>query len=155
MAGDPTGVEDGVTIKVPGQGDAPLSGKGRPGDLLVRINVASSKTFKRQGANLYHEARIPVHTALLGGKVRVPTLDGEVDVRVPSGTQPGEQMMLKGHGIAPAFRSGQGDMFVTFNVQLPRFVKPSTPAYACAEEILANLQSAHFATTGNTATICR
>ena len=111
-----------MTLKVPGQGDAPLGGSGRQGDLLVRINVASSKVFKRQGANLYHEARIPVHTALLGGRVRVPTLDGEVDVRVPSGTQPGEQMVLKGHGISPSFGSGPGDMFVTFNVQLPRSV---------------------------------
>ncbi|KAI0724273.1 hypothetical protein C8T65DRAFT_625981 [Cerioporus squamosus] len=116
----PAGVEDGMTLKVPGQGDAPLGGSGRPGDLLVRINVASSKAFKRQGANLYHEARIPVHTALLGGKVRVPTIDGEVDVRVPSGTQPGEQMVLKGHGISPPYRDGKGDLFVTFNVQLPR-----------------------------------
>ncbi|KAI0374455.1 hypothetical protein BV20DRAFT_936163 [Pilatotrama ljubarskyi] len=120
----PPGVEDGMALKIPGQGDAPLGGTGRPGDLLVRINVAPSKTFKRQGANLYHEARIPVHTALLGGRVRVPTLDGEVDVRVPSGTQPGEQMVLKGHGISPALRSGKGDLFVTFNVQLPRSLTP-------------------------------
>ncbi|KAI0735459.1 hypothetical protein C8Q76DRAFT_668013 [Earliella scabrosa] len=116
----PAGVEDGMTVKVSELGDSPIGGRGRPGDLLVRVNVAASKTFKRQGANLYHEARIPVHTALLGGRVRVPTLDGEVDVRIPSGTQPGEQMVLKGHGIAPAFRPGKGDMFVTFNVQLPR-----------------------------------
>ncbi|KAI0359095.1 hypothetical protein OH77DRAFT_1575621 [Trametes cingulata] len=120
----PPGVEDGMALKLPGQGDAPIGGTGRPGDLLVRINVAPSKTFKRQGANLYHEARIPVHTALLGGRVRVPTLDGEVDVRVPSGTQPGEQMVLKGHGISPALRSGKGDLFVTFNVQLPRSLTP-------------------------------
>ena len=119
-----------MTVKVPELGDAPIGGRGRPGDLLVRVNVATSKTFKRQGANLYHEARIPVHTAVLGGRVRVPTLDGEVDVRIPSGTQPGEQMVLKGHGIAPAFRPGKGDMFVTFNVQLPRFVMRSLFVYS-------------------------
>ncbi|TBU34968.1 hypothetical protein BD311DRAFT_648323 [Dichomitus squalens] len=120
----PAGVEDGMTLRVPSQGDAPLDSSSRPGDLLVRINVASSKVFRRQGANLYHEARIPVHTALLGGRVRVPTLDGEVDVRVPSGTQPGEQMVLKGHGITPTFGRGTGDLLVTFNVQLPRALTP-------------------------------
>ncbi|KAI0670179.1 hypothetical protein C8Q78DRAFT_975891 [Trametes maxima] len=120
----PPGVEDGMTLKLPGEGDSPLGGSGRKGDLLVHINVASSKVFKRQGANLYFEARIPVHAALLGGRVRVPTLDGEVDVRVPSGTQPGEQMVLKGHGVSPAFRGNKGDLFVTFNVQLPRSLTP-------------------------------
>ncbi|KAI9066695.1 hypothetical protein FKP32DRAFT_1673697 [Trametes sanguinea] len=120
----PAGVEDGVAIKLPGQGDASLSGTGRAGDLLVRINVAPSKTFKRQGSHLYHDVRIPVHTALLGGRVRVPTLDGEVDVRVPSGTQPGEQMVLRGHGVSPAFRKDKGDLYVTFNVQLPRSLTP-------------------------------
>ncbi|KAI0757306.1 hypothetical protein C8Q80DRAFT_1132999 [Daedaleopsis nitida] len=116
----PAGVEDGMALKVPNQGDAALSGNGRPGDLLVRVNVASSRTFRRQGAHLYHDVRIPVHTAILGGKVRVPTLDGELDVRVPSGTQPGEQMVLKGHGIRRINNNNKGDMFVTFNVQLPR-----------------------------------
>ena len=120
------GVEDGMTLRMLGQGDSSPSGNnGRPGDLLVRINVASSKLFKRQGANLYHEAQIPVHTALIGGRVRVPTLDGEVDVRVPSGTQPGEQMVLKGHGITPGNRAGKGDMLVTFNIRIPRFVNLS------------------------------
>ncbi|EIW64532.1 uncharacterized protein TRAVEDRAFT_25682 [Trametes versicolor FP-101664 SS1] len=116
----PSGVEDGMAMRIPGQGDAPIGGSGQPGDLLVRINVAPSQVFKRQGANLYHDARIPVQTALLGGRLRVPTLDGEVDVRVPSGTQPGEQMVLKGRGVSSATRSGKGDLFVTFNVQLPR-----------------------------------
>ena len=74
---------------------------------------------------MYHDVRIPVHTAILGGKVRVPTLDGELDVRVPSGTQPGEQMVLKGHGIQRVLNAAnKGDLFVTFNVQLPRFAIP-------------------------------
>ncbi|KZT19399.1 hypothetical protein NEOLEDRAFT_1142188 [Neolentinus lepideus HHB14362 ss-1] len=116
----PAGVEDGMTIRVPNAGDAPVGGKGQPGDLLVRVHVAPSKQFRRQGANLYHEARIPVHTALLGGRVRVPTLDGEVDVRVPGGTQQGEEMVLKGRGVQRVFAGDKGDLFVTFSVQLPR-----------------------------------
>jgi len=116
----PAGVEDGMTIRVPNAGDAPMTGKGPTGDLLVRVNVASSKVFRRQGANLYHEARIPLHTAVLGGRVRVPTLDGDVDVRVPGGTQQGEEMLLKGRGVPPVFGGDKGDLFVTFAVQLPR-----------------------------------
>lgn len=79
------GVEDGMTIRVPNAGDAPIAEKGTTGDLVVRINVSTSKDFRRQGSNLHHDAKIPWHTAVLGGKVRVPTLDGDVDVRVPSG----------------------------------------------------------------------
>ncbi|KZT06338.1 uncharacterized protein LAESUDRAFT_679917 [Laetiporus sulphureus 93-53] len=120
----PAGVEDGMTIRIPGAGDAPVSGAGRLGDLLVRVNVATSKEFRRQGANLHYEARIPLHIALLGGKVRVPALDGDVDVRVPRGTQHGEQMVLKGGGVSSVFGGGKGDLFVTFSVQLPRSLTP-------------------------------
>ncbi|THH32107.1 hypothetical protein EUX98_g2085 [Antrodiella citrinella] len=118
----PAGVEDGMGVRVPNAGDAPISGKGQNGDLHVRVDVASSKLFRRQGVNLHHEARIPLHTALLGGRVRVPTLDGEVDVRVPGGTQQGEEMVLKDHGVLPVFGGDKGDLFVSFAVQLPRFV---------------------------------
>jgi molecular chaperone DnaJ len=111
-----------MTIRVPKAGDAPLSGKGPSGDLLVRVKVAQSKNFRRQNSNLYHEARISLHTALLGGRVRVPTLDGDVDVRVPSGTQQGEQMVLKGRGMPTVYRPEKGDLFVTFSVLLPRYV---------------------------------
>jgi molecular chaperone DnaJ len=110
-----------MTIRISNAGDAPISGKGPHGDLLVRIGVAPSKAFVRQGANLYHEARIPIHTALLGGKVRVPTLDGEVDVRVPGGTQQGEEMVLKGRGVASVYGSSTGDLFIAFSVVLPRY----------------------------------
>ncbi|KAK6967021.1 hypothetical protein R3P38DRAFT_2672217 [Favolaschia claudopus] len=114
------GVEDGMTLRMPKRGDAPISGKGNPGDLLVRINVTPSKDFSRQGNNLYHKTRLPMHVALLGGKVRVPTLDGDVDVRVPGGTQQDEEMVLKGRGVPSPHGSDAGDLFVAFSVQLPR-----------------------------------
>ncbi|KIL70997.1 hypothetical protein M378DRAFT_175298 [Amanita muscaria Koide BX008] len=118
----PAGVEDGMTVRVPNAGDTPVSGKGQTGDLLVRVNVAPSNVFTRQGANLYHKATIPLHTALLGGRVRIPTLEGEVDVRVPGGTQQGEEMVLKERGISPSFSGSIGDLFVTFHINLPRQV---------------------------------
>ncbi|KAJ2928768.1 hypothetical protein H1R20_g8191, partial [Candolleomyces eurysporus] len=116
----PAGIEDGMTVRVPNAGDAPISGSGPFGDLLVRINVSRSNTFQRQGSNLYYNAQIPFYTALLGGRVRVPTLDGNVDVRIPGGTQPGEEMVLRGRGISALYGSGSGDLFVRFGVQVPR-----------------------------------
>jgi molecular chaperone DnaJ len=133
----PTGAEDGMVFRIPGSGDAPISGKGRAGDLLVRVNVGRSTVFRRQGPHLYHDAKIPLHTAVLGGRVRIPTLDGEVDVRVPQGAQHGEEMVLKKRGIASKVSGyvDQGDLFVSFRVQLPRcvveaFLRPTclTPA---------------------------
>lgn len=111
-----------MTIRINNAGDAPITGKGTMGDLLVRINVAPSKNFVRQGSNLYHEARIPFYTALLGGRVRVPTLDGEVHVRVPAGTQQAEEMVLKGRGVRSVYGGTNGDLFVTFSMILPRSV---------------------------------
>jgi molecular chaperone DnaJ len=109
-----------MTLRVHRQGDAPITGKGQAGDLLVRITVEASKSFTRQGANLYHEARIPVHVALLGGKVSIPTLDGQVEVRVPSGTQQGEEMILKGRGVPKVYGGDTGDLFVSFSMLIPR-----------------------------------
>ncbi|CAE6432467.1 unnamed protein product [Rhizoctonia solani] len=113
-------IEDGMSVRVGGAGDAPTSGTGSPGDLLVRINVAPSKVFRRQGVNIHHDARIPLHTALLGGKVRVPTLDGEVEVRVPGGTQQGQECVLKGRGVPALYGGEKGDLFVSFAIQIPR-----------------------------------
>lgn len=121
----PAGVEDGMKVRVTGAGDAPLSGKGPKGDLYVRINVQPSKDFKRQGMHIFHNAKIPLHVALLGGRHRIPTLDGEVDIRVPSGTQPGEEMVLKGKGVSRVGRLGdKGDLMVGFQVQMPRNLTP-------------------------------
>lgn len=109
-----------MAVRVPKAGDEPISGSGRRGDLLVRVNVTPSKVFRRQGVNLYHDARVPMHTAILGGKVRVPTLDGDFDVRVPPGTQQGEECVLKGRGVKSVVDGAMGDLFVAFTVQIPR-----------------------------------
>lgn len=117
----PAGVDDGFRIRKDGFGDVPMSGAGTPGALYVRINVAPSKIWRRQGSTLFYPAIIPFHTAILGGKVRVHTLDGAVEVRVPSGTQIGEEMLLQGRGVPSPTRRGQkGDLVVQFEVAMPR-----------------------------------
>lgn len=117
----PAGVDDGAKIRMEGQGDVPLQGAGSAGSLYVRISVRPSKVWRRQGSNLYFPATIPFHTAILGGRVRVPTLDGNVDVRVPAGTQVGDEMLLRGRGVPSLLRRGEkGDLLVQFEVQIPR-----------------------------------
>lgn len=117
----PPGVDDGAKIRMDGAGDVPLQGSGPPGSLYVRIGVRPSKTWRRQGTNLYYPATVPFHTAILGGKVRVPTLDGDVDVRVPAGTQVGDEMLLRGRGVTSLLRRGdKGDLLVQFEVTIPR-----------------------------------
>lgn len=117
----PAGVEDGMRLAMQGMGDAPLEGKGRPGDLHVRIEVQPSKTFRRQGTNIYHDQTIPFYTAILGGAVTVPTLESEVQIRVLPGTQPGDEMALRGRGVPRVSRAtDRGDLFVRFNLAVPR-----------------------------------
>jgi molecular chaperone DnaJ len=118
----PAGIEDGMKVKLPGHGDMPLGGNGPPGDLFVRVNVKASPVFRRQGTNIYHDAKVPLHTALLGGKVRIPTLEGDVEVRVREGTQNGEEAVLKGRGVKSliGLSRERGDLIVGWRIQIPR-----------------------------------
>jgi DnaJ-class molecular chaperone len=86
--------------------------------------VKPSTVFRRQGTTLYHDAKVPLHTALLGGRVRIPTLEGDVEVRVREGTQNGEEAVLKGRGIKSVYghRGGErGDLVVGWKIQIPRY----------------------------------
>ncbi|BGP22115.1 molecular chaperone DnaJ [Rhodotorula toruloides] len=120
----PPGVDDGMRIRLDGKGDAPIGGKGRSGDLFVRINVQPSKVFTRQGANLYETVSVPFYTAILGGRAPVKTLERDVEVKVPQGTQPGEEMVLRGRGVKKLYKEEYGDLIVRFNVSMPRSLTP-------------------------------
>ncbi len=115
-----TGIEDGMKIRLPTDGDIPLSGPGTPGDLLVRVNVIPSKTFRRQGSNLYHQSTIPIHIALLGGKMRIPTLEGDVEVKIKTGTSDGEEAVMKGRGVKSVYGKERGDLVINWKLALPR-----------------------------------
>ena len=126
MINIPAGVDDGYRIRQDGAGDVPLMGPGPPGSLYVRIHVMPSRTWRRQGTNLFYPAQIPFYTAVLGGRVRVPTLEGDVSVRVPSGTQPGDEMILRGRGVprlgGRKSYENHGDLMVQFDITIPRYV---------------------------------
>jgi molecular chaperone DnaJ len=114
----PPGVRDGARIKVAGKGGASPRG-GTAGDLYVVVSVESHPLFT-QGNNGDLHLRLPVRftEAALGAKVTVPTLDEPVTVKVPSGTQSGKTLRVRGRG-APRPGGGQGDLLVTVDVQVP------------------------------------
>jgi DnaJ-class molecular chaperone len=110
----PPGLSDGQTIRLKGQG---LAGPGRSGDVLITVSVAPHPVFTRAGADLRLELPVTLYEAVLGGKVRVPTLDGAVELAIPPGTNSGRTFRLKGKGF-PA-KEGTGDLLVTVRVMLP------------------------------------
>ncbi|KAJ2741491.1 mdj1 protein precursor [Coemansia sp. BCRC 34301] len=120
----PAGCDSGMRVRLAGQGDAPIDGDGPTGDLYVRVRVMPSKTFRRKGADVYCDIDVPLHTALLGGAVRVPTVDGDVEVNVRQGAQPGDELRLRAKGIARIDRAGRGDQYITLRVRLPTELTP-------------------------------
>lgn len=115
----PAGIEDGARIRLAGEGEVGLHGAGA-GDLYVFIDVAPHKLFKRQDASIYFGATIPMATAILGGDIEVPTIDGSrARVAIPEGTQSGKQFRLKGKGMSVLRRSERGDMYITITVETP------------------------------------
>jgi molecular chaperone DnaJ len=114
----PAGIEDGQRIRIAGAGHAGDAGA-RPGDLYVEVRVAADERFVRQGTELVSRLRVPVTTAMLGGTMAVPTLEGEEDVEVPAGAQHGDIAVLKGDGLPPLRGQRRGDLHVVFEVVVP------------------------------------
>lgn len=129
----PGGVEDGMRLRVNGEGDSPLTGQAasagtihsQKGDLYVLIRVATDAKFKRNGSDILHTATIPLTTAVLGGEIKIPTLDGEVMVKVPTGSGTGDGVTLSGMGmkvLSTGRRGGKGDLRVEFKVSMPKYL---------------------------------
>ena len=115
----PAGIDDGQTIRIGGKGGAGYNG-GPDGDLLVSIRVKSHKQFIREGYDLYINMTIPITTAVLGGEVKVPTLNGEVKYNIPAGTQSGTTFRLREQGIQRLHQSTKGDLYVNVTVEIPK-----------------------------------
>ncbi len=117
----PAGVEDGQQIRLRGQGDASLTSR-EAGDAFVTVSVAPHPTFRREGADVHVDVAISLAEAVLGAKITVPSVDGEVSVTVPEGSNGASVLRLKGKGLAhpPGGRKfGKGDQFVHLNLVLP------------------------------------
>jgi molecular chaperone DnaJ len=114
----PAGVDNGDRIRLAREGEAGRNG-GPPGDLYVDISVKTHPIFTREGQNLSCEVPISFATAVLGGTVDVPTLDGNVVLKVPSETQSGSLFRLRGKGVRSVRDSGVGDLFCRVQVETP------------------------------------
>jgi molecular chaperone DnaJ len=115
----PAGIADDQRIRLTGRGHAGDRG-GPPGDLYVLVRVAEDKRFMRDGNDLVSVVDVPAPAAALGTKVTVPTLDGDREIDVPAGTQPGTVVTLRGQGMPSIGRRGRGDQQVVLNVVVPR-----------------------------------
>lgn len=114
----PAGVDNGDRIRLAGEGEAGQSG-GPSGDLFVEIAVEPHPIFERAGRDLSCEIPVSFSTAALGGEVDVPTLNGEVSVKIPSESQSGRVFRLRGKGVKPVRGGGTGDLFCRMVVETP------------------------------------
>ena len=116
----PAGVEEGSRIRLAGEGTAGQNGA-EDGDLYIFISIVSHELFDRDGTNIFCNVPISIYEASLGGSVEVPTVSGgRAKVKIPAGTQSGDQLRLSGKGM-PALRSVSfGDMIITLNVEIPK-----------------------------------
>jgi DnaJ-class molecular chaperone len=110
----PAGLVDGKQIRLKGQG---LPGPGGLGDALITISIAPHKQFERNGNDLRTDVPITLYEAVLGGKVRVPTLSGAVELAIPAGTSGGRTFRLKGKGMPVEGKTG--DLLATVRIALP------------------------------------
>ena len=115
----PAGIEDGQSISLRGQGSAGANG-GPAGDVLVAVTVRPHAFFERDGNSILLEKAISYAQAVLGADIEVPTLDGNVKIAIPEGTQPGATFRLRGKGVPYLRGSGRGDQFVTITVDVPK-----------------------------------
>jgi molecular chaperone DnaJ len=115
----PAGISDGQRIRIAGRGHAGERG-GPNGDLYVVVRVREDERFLRDAEDLITVVDVAAPLAALGTTIQVPTLDGDVPVEVPTGTQPGETILLRGRGMPPLGRGRTGDLRVVVNVTIPR-----------------------------------
>lgn len=115
----PAGIESGQRLRLEGEGEAGMRGFS-PGDLYVFVSVKPHKFFKRQGRHVYVEVPISFTQAVFGDNIKVPTLDGEAMLKVPSGTQPGTDFKMRGKGIEDLNGYGKGDQHVVVKVEVPK-----------------------------------
>lgn len=115
----PAGIDDSQTISLRGQGNSGINGGDR-GDLLVTVLVRPHARFEREGTSVLLEQEISYAQAVLGAEIEVPTLDGNVKLTIPEGTQPGSTFRMRGKGIPYLRGSGRGDQYVTVHVAVPK-----------------------------------
>jgi molecular chaperone DnaJ len=115
----PAGVDDGQQLRLDGEGNAGLYG-GSPGDLYILFSVKPHNLFQRDGSDILYELSINFAQAALGDEIRVPSLDGRIDLKIPPGTRGGEIFRLKGKGIPHIDGKGRGNVLVKVDIVTPK-----------------------------------
>ncbi|MGH9355046.1 MAG: molecular chaperone DnaJ [Terriglobia bacterium] len=121
----PAGVEDGMRLRVTGEGEAGAQG-GPAGDLYVVLKVREHAFFERQGSDLYCTVPISLSQAALGAEIKVPTLEGQEKLRIPEGTQPSTVFRMRGLGLSNVEKRGHGDLYVKVQVAIPTHLNRET-----------------------------
>jgi molecular chaperone DnaJ len=111
------GIPDGTQLRLRGQGQ-PGTGGGSPGDLIVKVNVGGHRFFERKGKDIYCKIPINIVQAILGSRIRVRTVDGKVDLKIPPGTQSGTKFRLREKGVEAD--GSKGDQYVEVFVEIPK-----------------------------------
>lgn len=114
----PAGVDEGDKIRLAGEGEAGLHG-GPAGDLYVQMHIKEHPIFKRDGVNLYCEVPLSFVTAALGGEIEIPTLEGEVKLKIPPETQTDKLFKIRGKGVRSVRGEGPGDLLCRVIVETP------------------------------------
>ncbi len=115
----PAGVDDGTRIRLAGEGQ-PGVNNGPPGDLYLVVRVRPHKYFRRRQNDILLDLNVNIPQATLGAEVKVPTVDGEVMLKIPSGTQPGKIIRMRGKGVPHLRNNSRGDQLVIVNVTIPK-----------------------------------
>jgi len=116
----PAGVREGQRLRLAGRGEAGV-GRGSAGDLFLRVRFAKHPDYRAEGDDLYYDLDLTPWEAVLGTKVSVPTLGGQVSIKIPPGSQNIQKMRVRGHGL-PFRGGGRGDLYVVLRVQVPERV---------------------------------
>jgi molecular chaperone DnaJ len=133
----PSGVRSGITLRVSNGGDIGTNGGGF-GDLYVEVHVAEHKIFQRAGDDLVLDATISYPQAVLGGSIKVPTIEGkEIEVNIPKGTQFGEVLKVQGNGMPKLGKKGFGDLLINVKIDVPK--KPTARQKELLEELAKEL----------------
>src|ERR1700704_547914 len=119
----PRGVREGQRIRLAGQGEAGERG-GKSGDLFLRVRLARHPDFSVEGSDLVHEVKIAPWQAVLGDQIIVPTLEGNVRLKIPPGTQGGQRFRLRGRGL-PSTSGTRGNLYVDVQITVPKKLSES------------------------------
>lgn len=116
----PAGCDNGNQLRVRGEGDKGSRG-GPAGDLYIAVKVQPSQEFQREGSDIYTESSINIYDAMLGTSIKLRTIDGDAEIKVPEGTQPETRMRIRGRGVPKLGKQGErGDHYITMKVEVPR-----------------------------------